>query len=129
MYGQYMGYQYPMMPGFQYPVPMQPMQNVQSNEIQGIRFVDGLEDAQNCVTLFGTKVLLMDKNSDKFYIKETDTSGVSTVSEYEFRKVTHGQQTADYVTREELEARIAQLTGGGLNNEPTVGQSGSASNW
>ena len=120
MYGQYMGY--PMY-GFQYPMqPMQPMQLMQpsqSEDIQGIRFVDGLEDAQRCVTPFGSRVLLMDKNSDKFYIKETDTSGVATVSEYEFRKVTKDSHT-DYVTKEELEARISQLLGG--NNESTVQQ-------
>lgn len=126
MYGQYMGY--PMY-GFQYPMqPMQPMQPSQSEDIQGVRFVDGLEDAQRCVTPFGSRVLLMDKNSDKFYIKETDTSGVATVSEYEFRKVTKDSHT-DYVTKEELEARISQLLGG--NNESTVQQqnSSSAAGW
>lgn len=129
MYGQYMGY--PMY-GFQYPMqpmqPMQPLQPSQSDDIQGVRFVDGLEDAQRCVTPFGSRVLLMDKNSDKFYIKETDTSGVATVSEYEFRKVTKDSHT-DYVTKEELEARISQLLGG--NNESTVQQqnSSSAAGW
>lgn len=126
MYGQYMGY--PMY-GFQYPMqPMQPMQTSQSEDIQGVRFVDGLEDAQRCVTPFGSRVLLMDKNSDKFYIKETDTSGVATVSEYEFRKVTKDSHT-DYVTKEELEARISQLLGG--NNESAVQQqnSSSAAGW
>lgn len=126
MYGQYMGY--PMY-GFQYPMqPMQPMQPSQSEDIQGVRFVDGLEDAQRCVTPFGSRVLLMDKNSDKFYIKETDTSGVATVSEYEFRKVTKDSHT-DYVTKEELEARISQLLGG--NNESTVQQqdSSTATGW
>lgn len=126
MYGQYMGY--PMY-GFQYPMqPMQPMQISQSEDIQGVRFVDGLEDAQRCVTPFGSRVLLMDKNSDKFYIKETDTSGVATVSEYEFRKVTKDSHT-DYVTKEELEARISQLLGG--NNESAVQQqnSSSAAGW
>lgn len=123
MYGQYMGY--PMY-GFQY--PMQPMQPSQPEDIQGVRFVDGLEDAQRCVTPFGSRVLLMDKNSDKFYIKETDTSGVATVSAYEFRKVTKDSHT-DYVTKEELEARISQLLGG--NNESAVQQqnSSSATGW
>lgn len=132
MYGQYMGYgQMPMMSGYQY--PMQPMQTMQSaqqpDEIQGVRFVDGLEDAKRCVTPFGSKVLLMDKNSDKFYIKETDTTGVATISEFEFRKVTHDQQHSDYVTREELEARISQLMGGGVANESAMGQTGTANNW
>lgn len=135
MYGPYVGYspagygfgyQYPMQP---YQQPMQPMQPTQQDEIQGVRFVDGLEDAQRCVTPFGSKVLLMDKNSDKFYIKDTDITGVATVSEYEFRKVTNEAQNSDYVTREELEARISQLMNGGASHESTVEQPKQNSGW
>lgn len=135
MYGSYVGYnpagygfgyQYPMQP---YQQPMQPMQFTQQDEIQGVRFVDGLEDAQKCVTPFGSKVLLMDKNSDRFYIKDTDMTGVATVSEYEFRKVTNEAQNSNYVTREELEARISQLMNGGASHESTVEQSKQTSGW
>lgn len=55
--------------------------------IQGVRFVDGIEEAKNCTIPLGSKALLMDKEKDRFYLKETDTTGVSTVSEFEFKKV------------------------------------------
>lgn len=72
--------------------------------IQGTRFVDGLAGAQSCVTPLGSKTLLMDNNSDRFYIKETDMNGVSTISQYAFSKIEEKPvQTGDYITREEFE--------------------------
>lgn len=55
--------------------------------IQGVRFVSGIEEAKNCTIPLGSKALLMDKEKDRFYLKETDVTGVSTVSEFEFKKV------------------------------------------
>lgn len=55
--------------------------------IQGVRFVSGIEEAKNCTIPLGSKALLMDKEKDRFYLKETDMTGVSTVSEFEFKKV------------------------------------------
>ena len=55
--------------------------------IQGVRFVSGIEEAKNCTIPLGSKALLMDKEKDRFYLKETDITGVSTVSEFEFKKV------------------------------------------
>lgn len=78
-------------------------QNMYRPQIQGTRFVDGLAGAQACVTPLGSKTLLMDNNEDKFYIKETDLNGVSTVSQYAFTKIEDRPQTADYITREEFE--------------------------
>lgn len=72
--------------------------------IRGTRFVDGLAGAQSCVTPLGSKTLLMDNNSDRFYIKETDMNGVSTISQYAFTKIEEKPaQASDYITREEFE--------------------------
>lgn len=101
----------------QYQIPwgnVRPISNWQSpmlqnqQQIQGVRFVDGVEDVKNCTIPFGTKVLLMDKNKDRFYIKETDSAGVSTMSEFEFKKVeTIAPQ--EYVTKQEFEKLSSQL--------------------
>ena len=48
--------------------------------IQGVRFVSGIEEAKNCTIPLGSKALLMDKEKDRFCLKETDVTGVSTVS-------------------------------------------------
>lgn len=77
--------------------------------IQGVRFVDGIEEAKNCTIPLGSKALLMDKEKDRFYLKETDMAGVSTVSEFEFKKV-ESEAPQEYVTRQEFEQFSAQLS-------------------
>lgn len=91
MYEQYGMGQYPFPWGGATPPPnwqpqTPPMQQSQQG-IQGVRFVSGIEEAKNCTIPLGSKALLMDKEKDRFYLKETDITGVSTVSEFEFKKV------------------------------------------
>lgn len=84
--------------------PYMPMQNSAyppSNQIQGVRFVSNRQEAESCAVPRGTKALLMDSNKDIFYLKETDVNGISTISEYSFKKVE--PQTADnYITKDEF---------------------------
>lgn len=80
-------YQYPWQgmpppPNWQ---PQTPQVTQGQQGIQGVRFVDGIEEAKNCTVPLGSKALLMDKEKDRFYLKETDMAGVSTVSEFEFK--------------------------------------------
>ncbi len=77
--------------------------------IQGVRFVSGIEEAKNCTIPLGSKALLMDKEKDRFYLKETDVTGVSTVSEFEFKKV-EAEARQEYITRQEFEQLSAQLS-------------------
>lgn len=77
--------------------------------IQGVRFVSGIEEAKNCTIPLGSKALLMDKEKDRFYLKETDVTGVSTVSEFEFKKV-EAEAPQEYVTRQEFEQFSTQLS-------------------
>lgn len=78
--------------------------NMYRPQIQGARFVDGLAGAQACVIPLGSKAILMDSNEDKFFIKETDFNGVSTISQYAFTKVEDRPESGNnYVTREEFE--------------------------
>lgn len=84
--------------------PYMPMQNSAyppANQIQGVRFVSNRQEAESCAVPRGTKALLMDSNKDIFYLKETDMNGISTISEYSFKKVE--PQTADnYITKDEF---------------------------
>lgn len=91
MYEQYGMGQYPFPWGGVAPPPnwqpqTPPMQQSQQG-IQGVRFVSGIEEAKNCAIPLGSKALLMDREKDRFYLKEADITGVSTVSEFEFKKV------------------------------------------
>lgn len=105
MYEQYGMGQYPFPWGGVTPPPnwqpqTQPMQQSQQG-IQGVRFVSGIEEAKNCTIPLGSKALLMDK-------EKTDTS-VSTVSEFEFKKV-EAEAPQEYVTRQEFEQFSARLS-------------------
>lgn len=71
-------YQYPWqgmtpMPNWQ---PQTPQAAQGQQGIQGVRFVSGIEEAKNCTIPLGSKALLMDKEKDRFYLKETDMAGV-----------------------------------------------------
>ncbi len=84
--------------------PYQPVYRNQSPVWQGTRFVSGLSEAQSYPATPGTKVLLMDSQEDKFYIKENDFNGVSTVSQYRFSKIEEPREKSEnYITREEFD--------------------------
>lgn len=114
----YPQYQQPMM---QQPV-QQPAQNVQPHE-NGIIWVQGEAAARAYLTPAGKSVLLMDSESNTFYLKSTDVSGMPQplrIFDYTERTAqTQGNQiietqakeidTSQFVTREELEERLAKL--------------------
>ena len=101
--------QYPFPWGGVSPVPNWQFQAQQDQQqIHGVRFVNGVEEAKNCTIPYGTKILLMDKEKDRFYVKETDASGVSTVSEFEFKKV-ETESSKEYVTKQEFDQLSSQL--------------------
>ena len=85
--GQYQYYPWQGMPTTPNWQPQTPQVTQGQRGIQGVRFVNGIEEAKNCTIPLGSKALLMDKEKDRFYLKETDMAGVSTVSEFEFKKV------------------------------------------
>ena len=53
-------------------------QQQQNSQIQGIRFVQGLQEAQSCTIPLGTKSIFMDMNKDVFYLKEMDFNVADT---------------------------------------------------
>lgn len=87
---------------YNYNNPYAPIYRNQSPTWQGVRFVNGLSEAQSCAAPLGSKVLLMDSQEDKFYIKENDFNGVSTVSQYRFSRIEEQPSNGDFITREEF---------------------------
>lgn len=109
MYEQYGANPYTFSWGGVQQIPNLQFQTQQNNQgIHGVKFVNGIEEAKNCTIPYGTRVLLMDKEKDRFYIKETDVSGVSTVSEFEFKKV-EAEAPKEYVTKQEFDQLSSQL--------------------
>ncbi len=60
-------------------MPTQPVQQPQQNN-NGILWVSGEVGAKSYLVAPGTSVLLMDSESEKFYIKSTDVSGMDSQS-------------------------------------------------
>ena len=93
----------------------QPQQN--SN---GINWVQGEAGAKSYAVAPGQSVLLMDSDENVFYIKSADQSGMPMplkIYDYKERIVTpkieqNVPQTADYITREEFEKRLAEIADG-----------------
>lgn len=104
--------------------PYMPMQNSAyppANQIQGVRFVSNRQEAESCAVPRGTKALLMDSNKDIFYLKETDMNGISTISEYSFKKVE--PQTADNYKNKQATADLkysAAMNTASINENTTA---------
>lgn len=114
---------YPYFPAGYQPYQPQMMQNYQQQQSNGIIWVQGVESMKSYPVGAGQSVLLMDSESNCFGIKTADASGMPLplrIFDYVERKAAQErvreQQSASvdlsaYVTREELEARIAQICG------------------
>ena len=140
MYGNYYG-GYPMYSGAvpdqltQFKQPYQQMQILPPQQPQnnsGIIWTQGVAGAKAHLVGPGQSAMLMDSESMRFYIKSADASGMPMpLRTFEYHEVTGGQpQTmplmseqaqnvpqidmSRYITREELEEKLAQL----IPNQP-----------
>ena len=106
-----------------YQPAMQQFQQVMQPQQQnsGLTWVQGIEGAKSHFVSPGQSALLMDSESNSFFIKSADTSGMPLplrIFDYKERTVQQAQQqptaavidTSSYITREEFEQRIAQIT-------------------
>lgn len=112
---------YPYFPAGYQPYQPQMMQNYQQQQSSGIIWVQGIEAMKSYPVGAGQSVLLMDSESNCFGIKTADSSGMPLplrIFDYVERKAAQERvresqgapvDLSAYVTREELEARIAQI--------------------
>lgn len=100
----------------QYQQVMQPQQQNGG----GLLWVQGIEGAKSHFVDPGRSVLLMDSESNSFFIKSADTSGMPLplrIFDYTERTAQPAPQTptaapvdtSGFVTREEFETRIAEI--------------------
>lgn len=95
----------------------QPTQSPQVN--QGLLWVQGEAGAKSYLVAPNSSVLLMDSESEKFYIKSTDGAGMPNLRTFEYKEMTAAavapvQPNPDvqYVTKEEysaLESKYQEL--------------------
>ena len=97
----------------------------------GVNWVQGEAAARSWMVAPNTTVLLMDSESERFYLKSTDASGMPLplrIFEYKERTAAGGSNpigSGNYVTREEFEAFRQELLYGkpekrGAKDEPAV---------
>lgn len=101
----------------------QQMQNAQQAQTGGLQWVQGEAGAKAYPVNAGQSVLLMDSENNVFYIKSTDNSGMPLplrTFDYKERTAQSTPKTAQnapqtaidtslFVTRDELEKRLAEL--------------------
>lgn len=99
-YGQ-MGYNPMQQPTMQ--------QNAPQTNLDWIR-VNGVNDVQNVTVQPGQKAWIMLANEPVFALKSADNMGITTTDFYRFERYNPEQPKPEYVTRDEFNAFIEQLT-------------------
>lgn len=98
--------------------PSYPMQQPAQSASPGITWVQGDAAARSFLVAPGATVLLMDSDSNRFYIKSADPSGMPNMRTFEYAEVdpnAGSKQTAQpidpaqYVTRQEHEEIVHQF--------------------
>lgn len=111
----------PVYPQYNYQqMPQQQMQQAPQND-NGILWVQGEAGAKSWAVAPGKSVMLMDSESNTFYIKSSDTSGMPMplrIFDYKERTAQPQQNeviahkevdTSQFITREEFNKRIDEL--------------------
>ena len=100
-----------MYPLFPYQAPILPQIQPQAQTIQ---YVNDKKSAETYQMPANSSVILMDSNLPRFYIKQTDASGVASIKSYDFKE-TEVEKPIEYVTKAEFEKFKANMKGGNRN--------------
>ena len=96
--------------------PIYQYQSFLSQPTQSIQYVNGKQSAEGYPLTANSSVILMDSNLPRFYLKQTDASGVATVKSYDFTE-TEEEKPVEYVTKAEFEKFKANMRTGGTRHE------------
>lgn len=110
-----MGQQQPMQPIQPMQQP-QPQQTQQPQQKSGLIWVQGEAGAKSYMVANGNSVLLMDSESQTFYLKSADATGMPSMRIFDYHEreaqkpqPMQAQDNKNYVTREEFNALAARL--------------------
>lgn len=73
-----------------------------------IQFVNGKPGAESFMMPPNSRMILMDADLPRFYLKEVDAAGLYRITAYEFQEVKE-PPPAEYITRQEFEEWKAML--------------------
>ena len=85
---------------------------IQQNQNNNIIFVQGEVGAKSFQLQPNQSVMLLDNDDSKFYIKTTDSTGMSTLKSYRFEEIKEasgGSIENKYVTKEEFDSFKANI--------------------
>ena len=111
-YTNYFPMNYPYYQPYQQTQPAQ--QNVQQTQTAGVNWVQGEAGARSWLLAPNQTVLLMDSESERFFIKSADNSGMPLpLRIFEYKELTDApkQPVPSYVTRDEFEALRKEVNG------------------
>lgn len=109
MQAPFQGYPWAPQPyGQPWPQPQAAQQG--GGQISNVRTVANEAEARQCYCPLGSRMLLMDANEPRFYLKETGMDNVSTVRAYEFHEASdEAHQTSDEPAFEEWRKQYEPL--------------------
>ena len=79
-------------------------------QAQSIQYVNGRQSAESYQMPANSSVILMDSNMARFYMKQTDASGIATLKTYDFHEAEE-EKPKEYVTKAEFEKFKASVKG------------------
>lgn len=90
-----------------------PQMNItpQAGQPMQIQYVNDKQSAEAYPMPVNSSVILMDSNQARFYMKQTDASGMTTVRAYDFKEA-EDEKPVEYVTKAEFEKFKANMKGG-----------------
>ena len=94
--------------------PIYQYQSFLSQPTQSIQYVNGKQSADGYPMSPNSSVILMDSNLPRFYLKQTDASGIATIKAYDFKEVEE-EKPVEYVTKSEFETFKEKLKGDNRN--------------
>ena len=94
-----------------YPYQQTPYLSQLRQQPQGIQYVNNRQSAEAYQLPPNSSVILMDSNQARFYMKQTDASGLATIKAYDFKEAKE-EKPEEYVTKAEFEKFKATMKGG-----------------
>lgn len=96
-------------------MPQTTTDNKQQNSINLV-YVNGYDSAKDVILQPNQRVWIMNTNANEFYIKTSDSMGVSTIDCYEFNKIDPKSRennvlnkNVDYIKRDEFDALKSKI--------------------
>ena len=106
---------YQIYPPYQSPTYAQIPQVPQVAQPQGfqIQYVNDKKSAEAYQMPVNSSIILMDATMPRFYLKQTDASGMATIKAYDFQEVE--EKPIEYVTKAEFETFKQKMKGANRN--------------